>query len=263
MRSTLAWHLKYIHGKVEKTFQCSKCGHITTTEDALKQHMESSHAEGVKCNQCSFMAKTQEDLKAHLRAAHDAGRLFQCWSCTFAAEKGEELGSHLKDVHNVQLHGPNSRNVHAPNIKSTCIDEKHVDKSQENHTTDTRELGTQSSENLDTQIESEDDDDFIKEETVSESELDSAHQPDPLKCEVCSYTAPSQAALAWHTKTNHTVRRYEFGLKMGQYRNHSNHTQAVAVDLSKKNFKCWMCHFSASEREALRNHISKQHAFKT
>ena len=284
MRSTLAWHLKYIHAEVERTFQCDKCDHITTTEDALGQHMESSHGNGVSfdCNECSFVAVSKGHLKVHIKATHAAKKHFKCSICDFVTERGGDLSFHIKNVHRGKM--DSAVKFH---MWSYVTKEKEGKSDDHKHDTMVNDVqgGSKSFESSDdhmvAQVKSEQEDASTL-KTEEEAENEDMGDQQLIKCIICGYTAPSQAALTWHTKNSHSnpksIHQFDkskildmteqIGFKhpfnmssTGKKTNLFNHGKVTHE--TQRIFKCWMCDFSACEKGELSNHIRLHHAFKS
>ncbi|KAG6459159.1 zinc finger protein 429 [Manduca sexta] len=65
-----------------KNYLCSECGMGFVTENRLKVHAYSTHAEGTyQCEQCNKVLQTKHKLKMHIAIRHNMLKRFKCPKC--------------------------------------------------------------------------------------------------------------------------------------------------------------------------------------
>ncbi|XP_005093295.1 oocyte zinc finger protein XlCOF6 [Aplysia californica] len=91
-------HIALMHSN-ERPFLCTKCGHKSKTESALKTHML-THTDNKDfvCTDCNTAFKSLSRLKRHLKK-HNPVKRFSCSKCSFATNESYDFKRHMQRIH--------------------------------------------------------------------------------------------------------------------------------------------------------------------
>lgn len=106
--------VQHIHHHNESPWRCSRCRHISSTEEEHQQHVK-AHAGTFPftCQLCGFGAARSESLRKHAAAVHKEGGRRSAWRAADAKKSGEEVQ---------RVSRPNGRLVRADQEETRLLD---------------------------------------------------------------------------------------------------------------------------------------------
>ncbi|XP_019621019.1 PREDICTED: zinc finger X-chromosomal protein-like [Branchiostoma belcheri] len=256
-KNSLQCHMGSKHGVF--SFVCEVCGFRSGTVGNLNRHMAThTGVRRFKCPHCDYAAAEKKTLTSHIKAKHTENRIkpFACDKCPFTAQEKSDLTRHLKRHERKKIHQctlcdfssytkcglktHQAEHKGGPIFSCDLCSYKTYQQHLLTRHNLVRHAGTSSS-------------------SVPIKNRPRHREEKPYKCTQCDYATAAKVSLLCHMGSKHGV--FNFVCEVCGFRSATigNLNRHAATHSDVKRFKCPHCDYAATEKKAVRRHITSKH----